>query len=875
MIITQVEQDPKLPNIVNSYPDQFVPEKTKLEDPTHIKNTLDFYAHIAFAQHKRNRETFVKNYDLVKGIITWEDFYSSDDTMVTDFMNTIAPERSLPSYVKHYPIMNRPINTLMGELSRRPDVRRVRAYDDDSRSEELEYKTQLVQQLIIQQARNQIIEKFAMQEQELSGDELEQLTSEKVQDYIVDYTSLGERWGNHILTAMKAELEMKDKSEEAFRDLLISSREFFHVYEDNSKRGFDCEVANTKNVFHSPSNDQKYSKKWYYGGLLRVMELSEIIERFPKLTKDEIDHLVEQVNDGNRLKGSPSNFDSLATGPDTIKYDTYHRLVEQERDFLSAELMGAENDQGLGNIFNQVPGTSNWEQKFAVMEVYYLSKKLIGKLTFVDTDGTLQTVLVDESYEEGAPGEMAIEWGYINQWYKGVRIGTEVYHVEPFKLLDYCPIIGVIHEVKNTRAQSMVDLLKSFQSIVNVCLNQAWEILEKEIGTVAVVNLRRIPVDKDADNHDAVADFKETAIREGIIYEDDSPENTRVPTTNTNLTRAVDLSKSAEIKSRIEMAEWAKRQAMELVGMSEARMGGVAATQTATGTQTELTQSFAQTEPYFAQHEYVMDQVFQAILDACQYIESNKPQSTISTITNSGENAFIQVTPEDIKLRDLHVLSTSRAEDTQLFQEIRALAQPMLQNGASTYEVIELYATNSIRQMKQAHKALKDRKEQMEDQGMQMQQQQLQQQQQQFQAQMQEQARQHQLDTVNENINKELDRKNKLEIAIIGAMGRAQATGTDANQDGVLDIYQTQDLVNQYDSQLKTHEANLQKLNLEREKLIQDGMFKSREISQQDRALDIQEQNDKNDIKIAQIKLQQEKLKLKAASKKASQPKSK
>lgn len=872
MIIKEVDHNPDIHDILNFSPDHFVSEEEKTTDKVYIKNILDFYANIAFNQYRRNKRTIALNYKYLKGDIDWKYFYQNETPVPGDFLSQINPEQALPGHIRHYPIWNRPINTMLGELTKRPDNHRVRAFDDDSKAEEMEYKTQLVQQLIMQQARNQIMTQYAIEGQELNEQDLEELTVDKVKDYLTDYTSLAERWGNHVLTAMKAELSMKDKSEDAFRDLMVAAREFIHIYEDNSKRGFDVEVENPVNVFHSPNNNQKYSKKWYFGGVIKVAELSEIIEKVPSITKEEIDHLVSQVNSGNRIDVK-SNLNSSKTGIDSIKYDTYHALEEQERELLAAEMEDTDNEQNLD--FLQPSMSSPLSHKFTFMRVYWLSKKLIGKLTYVDQDGEKQVMMVDETYKEGSPNELAIEWGWVNQWYEGIRIGNEVYKIRPYKCLDYCPIIGVTHEIKNTVAKSLVDMLKNFQTLYDVNVNQLWELTEKEIGNIPVINLRRIPVAKDSDAQDAIQEWEDECRARGIMFEDDSPENMRVPSNNTNLTRAVDLGRYKEMQERRNNAEWAKQQAMELVGMTEQRMGTVQATETATGTQTAISQSFAQTEPYFAQHEYVMDQVYQGILDMCQYIESNKPQSTLSYIAPSGESAFIQVTPDDIKLRDLHVFATSRAEDQQLFQELRALAQPMLQNGATPYEIAQLFSTNSIRQLKQTFKQLKEEQTAMFQQQQQMEGAKLQQGQQQFEAQLQEQARQHQLSLINDNLNKELDRKNKLEVAIIGALGRAKDTGADANSDGVADMYQTQDLLNQYNSQLQQAEANIAKLNLEREKLIQDGMFRKKELEQRDKEIENQKRNDRNDIELGKMKLQQEKIKLQAAKYKAQEARNK
>ena len=63
-----------------------------------------------------------------------------------------------------------------------------------------------------------------------------------------------------------------------------------------------------------------------------------------------------------------------------------------------------------------------------------------------------------------------------------------------------------------------------------------------------------------------------------------------------------------------------------------------------------------------------------------------------------------------------------------MFNELRQLAQPLMQNGGSLYDVIELYSTKSMRQMKKTFKTLRDKQEAMQQQAMQQKQQEIEQQ---------------------------------------------------------------------------------------------------------------------------------------------------
>jgi hypothetical protein len=81
------------------------------------------------------------------------------------------------------------------------------------------------------------------------------------------------------------------------------------------------------------------------------------------------------------------------------------------------------------------------------------------------------------------------------------------------------------------------------------------------------------------------------------------------------------MSKTNQIASRIELAKHFKEEAFAVVGITPQRVGEVTASETATGTQQAVNNSYAQTEPYFDQHmNHLMPRVRQLMLEAAQYI---------------------------------------------------------------------------------------------------------------------------------------------------------------------------------------------------------------------------------------------------------------
>ena len=835
---------------LNIFPDQFKTEKEKM-DESWIKNTMDYFANKSYAEYVKNRDTFVKNYDLVKGILRMEDFYQSAP-QVKSFSDMLTSDLELPAYVKMYSIITTPLNELIGEISKRPDAFRVKAFDDDSKSEELEFKTGVLQEYVINEAKQKIVQQAMMSGEEISVEDIQERALSDVKDELDTYTSVAEKWANHILTCQKADFNLKEKSEDAFRDMLISAREFYHIYEDNSKLGYNVEVANPKNTWFLSTPDRKYvsdptgrAQGAYAAGTVQVMELSEIIESIPDLTKDEIDHLRSSLQDYGLINVRESNLGNpeAGNGIDSVQYDTYDPLVLQTRMMIESEMK--QNDDGLQDFLGLTSNVSSFGYKYVVVRAYWISKKKIGKLIYLDEMGNEQSTLVDESYKSGTvPTQESLEWGWINQWYQGIKIGPDIYHIKPFKLLNYCPIIGLVHEIKNTEAKSLIDMMKPFQVLYNVCMNQLYKLLEKEIGKVQLMSIRHIPIPKDGDAQDALDIWEMEARNRGVVFIDDSPENLKSPS-SFNQFRDIDMTRTQEIQSRYNLAVQLKNECWELVGMSKQRLGSVSASETATGTNTAIQQSYSQTEPLFVAHEYLLGQLYQGIIDASLYIESRKPQSTVSYITSEGENAFIQVNGTDLKFRDLKVFLTNRPEDKQMFNEIRGLSQAVIQNGGSLHDIIELYTTNSVRQMKKVFKTLKDRQQQLEDQKMQQQQQQIEQQQQIAQAQMAQAQQQYESKIANDNYESELDRINKKEIALIAAESKSGPL-SDADQSGTPDVLEMEALLGQQSKASKDYEVKMQDIT-SKSKIALD------KLAVENKKIDVDLKNQENDLAIAKI----------------------
>jgi hypothetical protein len=359
-------------------------------------------------------------------------------------------------------------------------------------------------------------------------------------------------------------------------------------------------------------------------------------------------------------------------------------------------------------------------------------------------------------------------------------------------------------------------------------MNQLYKLLEKEVGKVQLMSIRHIPIPKDGDAQDALDIWEMEARNRGVVFIDDSPENLKSPSSFNQFT-SLDLTRTQEIQARYTLAQQIKNECWELIGMSRQRLGSISASESATGTNAAITQSYSQTEPLFVAHEYIMGQLYQAVIDAALYVESAKPQSTISYITSEGQSAFVSVNGSDLRFRDLKVYLTNRPEDKEMFNQIRGLSQAVIQNGGSLSDIIELYSTNSVRQMKKVFKILKNRQDELQNQQLQQKQQQLDQQNEQAQAQLQQAQQQYDQKIAHDDYQKDLDRINKVEVATIIAESKGQPV-TDNDSNGVPDALEISKLQNEESKATRDYQSKMmdiqnknrlasEKLQLEREKL--------------------------------------------------------
>jgi hypothetical protein len=362
----------------------------------------------------------------------------------------------------------------------------------------------------------------------------------------------------------------------------------------------------------------------------------------------------------------------------------------------------------------------------------------------------------------------------------------------------------------------MVDLMKPFQIGYNIVNNQIADILVDELGTVIMFDQNALP------RHSMGEDWGKNNLANAYVAMKNFqmlPLDTTITNTENALNfqhyQVLNLEQTQRLLSRIQLANYFKQQAFEVIGITPQRMGQQISQQTATGVEQALNSSYAQTEQYFIQHsDYLMPRVHQMRTELAQYYNSTKPSVRLQYITTTDEKETFNINGTGLLLRDLNIFCSTKTNNRAVMDQLKQLALTNNTMGASIYDLGNVIKSESIAEVTNVLKKAEEKADVIRNQQAMNEQK------------MQEellasQERQRQMDIQAAAEQKQLDRQNQIVIAEIRSAGMGASVDINQNnmsdyQDALANIQKQQ---NYSDSMNFKREQEINKGRTESEKL--------------------------------------------------------
>jgi hypothetical protein len=285
---------------------------------------------------------------------------------------------------------------------------------------------------------------------------------------------------------------------------------------------------------------------------------------------------------------------------------------------------------------------------------------------------------------------------------------------------------GSVFSDRNTRSVALVDLMKPFQIGYNIVNNQIADILVDELGTVILLDQNSLP------RHSLGEDWGKNNLAKAYVAMKNFqmlPLDTSITNTENPLAfqhyQKLDLEQTNRLMTRIQLANYFKQQAFEVIGITPQRMGQqIGQTNTATGIEQAVSGSYAQTEMLFVQHsDYLMPRVHQMRTDLAQHYHSTKPSLRLRYITNTEETKNFEMNGTDLLMRDLNIFCTTKANHRAVLEQLKQLAIQNNTSGASIYDLGNIMKAESIAEVDQILKKSDERMERQRQEQMQQEQQ--------------------------------------------------------------------------------------------------------------------------------------------------------
>ena len=859
-------------------PIQFIAEKEK--DEEWRAWNLDWLEFQGMKQLRRNARRLMKNYKLAKGIIDKADYIVEEDNEMADLIDTLTKEDESALELKFYPIIPNVVNVLCNEFSKRSSRIMFRAVDDVSYNEMLEAKRQMLEDVLVQQAQMKMMTQMMAQGADFQSEEAQQMMSDEnirtlpeIEDFFrKDYRSMIEEWATHQMSVDEERFKMQELEERAFRDMLITDREFWHF--NMKEDDYELELWNPLLTFYHKSPDIRYISQGNWVGKMDMMSVSDVIDKYGwMMTQDQLESL-EAIYPVRSAGYAIQGYQNDGTYYDPTKSHEWNTQMPSlaYRQFTSLY----DTKFGTGDIVEWILSDSEDTIDFGkshllrVSQIYWKSQRKVGHLTKITEEGeTIQDVISEEYkvtdkpmyntslYKEKTKDNLIfgehIDWIWINEVWGGIKIGpnrpafwgmNNPGGINPIYLglnggkpgripfqfkgdttLYGCklPVEGAVFGDRNTRSISLVDLMKPYQIGYNIVNNQIADILVDELGTVIMLDQNSLP------RHSMGEDWGKNNLAKAYVAMKNFqmlPLDTSITNTENALNfqhyQVLNLEQTNRLLSRVNLAAYFKNQAFEVIGLNPQRMGQTIAQQTATGVEQAMNASYAQTEQYFIQHsDNLMPRVHQMRTDLAQYYHSTKPSIRLQYITGTDEKMNFEMNGTDLLMRDLNIFCTTKTNSRAVMEQLKQLAISNNTMGASIYDLGNVIKSESIAELtgvlKQAEEKTQGQKQAEMQQQQQMQQEML-----------ESQERQKQMDIQFRAEQADLDRQTQITVAEIRSAG--YGAGSDINQNQMSDYQDAmaniqkqdnyQDAMNfKREQEVNKNLTNQQKLNIDREKL--------------------------------------------------------
>ena len=755
----------------------------------------------------RNSVTQKKiNYDLINGVIHMQDLgmIVNPDNIEAGF---------IPEKIQHYPIINKSLNVLRGEETKRVFDYRVIITNPNAISEiEKEKKdiaSQMIQQAIMMESASE--EEF---NQKIQG----------ISDYFqYEYQDHREMRANALLNHYVREYNMPLMFNEGFLDGMIVGEEIYQ-----------CDIVGGEPVIEKLD---PLKVRVFKSGYSNKIEDADMIVLEDYWSPGKIIDVYGESLSAKDVKHIEDLSMAMSGNTDTDEMGNYNDAAVYSQAAMIDDTFESQ-DINMDSLFETKLTDSLMPYDLAgnvrVLRIYWKSRRRIKKVKSYDpmTGEEVYTFHTENYIINEDLGEEE-QIFYINEAWEGTKIGKDIYVNMRPRPVQYnsmsnpsrCHfgIVGSIYNVNNSAPLSFVDMMKQYNYLYDVIHDRLNKLLARNWGKIIQVDFAKVPKGWDFNK------WMYYAKTNGIAVVDSFKEGNVGAATgklagglNNASSGVIDAELGNSIQQYINLLEFIKMEMTEVVGISKQREGQISNRETVGGVERATLQSSHITEWIFSIHTDVKKRALECFLETAKIALKGRNKK-FNYILPDNTLKFIDVEGDVFAEADYGLVVDTSTHSQDLNSKLDMLAQAALQNQTLSFSTImKLYNSSSLAE-KQKMVELDEKK--IQERQAQMQQEQTQAQQQIEQMKLQEK----QMEMEHEDMLNQRDNETKILIATMQAESKA------SENDGIQTPEYSQEAKDRLMEQMREFDQRLSldrdKFEFEKQKHKKEAQLKEKQIA--------------------------------------------
>lgn len=681
--------------------------------------------------------TFVKHYDFI-GIITRQlvgEWLEQKDDFKVDCIDDISQNEYI-----------------------RERTKKVQEYAMETFSKELELS--LMQSGIDTKKQDFKSEEERQQYmQMIEAEKAKIITPAQIEKEMKDWKAKAAEWAEHTIEKDQQRFYMDKLDKQEMEDYVLTGRYFRHYY-----IGYDHykpERWSPLETFFSKDVTAEYPQDGEYGGRVFYIAPSDIIKRYAHLlTPDE----VKKINTNYGTIGNAGATSAVHNWKQemnngmfgqvqTIPFHNFYNYdlglqIQNALDIPMGEvLMDTPNGQErVPNWLSPMQNQNHLGYRYSehqrdditvrkdllqVTEGYWRSWKRMWFLNYTTEQGYEDTAIVTDDIlpefikdnnikkistkalteiQKNLEKDTMYEFWAPEIW-KGIKINagnsflTENLYLGveplPYQIRGESNIFDVKIPIAGVIANSVAQKLRPYQVGYNICLNQIFNLLEKEIGMFFLFDINFLPSEyKDYGTiEESLEKLRDHAKDIGLVPLDTTKQNMGGANPQMNTFMVQDISFDKQIRSRMELSEYYMKKALEQIGITPQRLGQPSVYETATGVKQGTEASYMQTADIFNTMSVARRKSMELHLAVAQYCQKEYLDVDFVFSNSDGDKSFINLSDPDFPLRRLGVFPIN---DPKKRRELETMKQALLNMntlGSDLLDYAELFSADTVTEL--------------------------------------------------------------------------------------------------------------------------------------------------------------------------------